>query len=108
LEVMLKLLALAPVIVVALMIVGLLPLLVAVSNMAAVDPERICPAASDVGENEICGPVPTPVPASVTICGELVALSTRLIWARKLDAVGGVKVTAIAQVLLATTVVQVF
>jgi hypothetical protein len=105
---MLKLLALVPVIVVPLMVVGLLPLLVAVSNMGATDPERIWPAASEAGEKEICGPLPTPVPESVMTCGELAALSTILICARKPATVGGVKVTWIAQLPLAATVPHVF
>jgi len=83
LDVTLKLLALAPVIDgVPLMVSAEVPLLVTVSVIGAIEPDRISPAASVDGKKEMPAPDETPVPESVTACGEPVALSEMLTEAR--------------------------
>jgi len=82
LDVTLKLPALVPEIDVALMFSAEVPLLVTVSVIGAIEPDRISPAASVDGKKEMPAPDETPVPESVTACGEPVALSEMLTEAR--------------------------
>jgi hypothetical protein len=92
-----------PVSVMLLMVSGALPELVRTVDIAvAVLLTGVLGKASVVGESEATGAIP--VPLSVTVCGEPVALSATEIAAVKLAAERGVKVAEIVQVADAASV----
>ena len=86
-----------------------LPVLVAVIVCAALAaPTAVAAKLSDVGESVSAGAVATPVPVSVTSCGDPVALSTRFSVVVRAPVVMGTNVTTTGQLPAAATEVQPF